>query len=107
MLKTCLMSADCFYKFSFLVFIEQSPDGDFIDCVHISHQPAFDHPFLKDHKIQVHFPLISLFFSCIVKYHFASTAYVFFFILVLIMVCFFVCYRRDQAIIQKGCLMRK
>ncbi|KAL6513722.1 hypothetical protein OROHE_019582 [Orobanche hederae] len=30
----------------------QSPDGDHIDCVHISHQPAFDHPFLKDHKIQ-------------------------------------------------------
>ncbi|KVH90877.1 uncharacterized protein LOC112521663 [Cynara cardunculus var. scolymus] len=30
----------------------QSPDGDTIDCVHISHQPAFDHPFLKDHKIQ-------------------------------------------------------
>ncbi|PWA95288.1 hypothetical protein CTI12_AA051110 [Artemisia annua] len=31
----------------------QSPDGDIIDCVHISHQPAFDHPFLKDHKIQM------------------------------------------------------
>ncbi|GFP92458.1 hypothetical protein PHJA_001390000 [Phtheirospermum japonicum] len=30
----------------------QSPDGDIIDCVHISHQPAFDHPFLTDHKIQ-------------------------------------------------------
>ncbi|XP_051131671.1 uncharacterized protein LOC127251823 [Andrographis paniculata] len=30
----------------------QSPDGDIIDCVHISQQPAFDHPFLKDHKIQ-------------------------------------------------------
>ncbi|KAL8529030.1 hypothetical protein ACS0TY_006482 [Phlomoides rotata] len=30
----------------------KSPDGDIIDCVHISHQPAFDHPFLKDHKIQ-------------------------------------------------------
>ncbi|GER50689.1 hypothetical protein STAS_28010 [Striga asiatica] len=29
-----------------------SPDGDIIDCVHISHQPALDHPFLKDHKIQ-------------------------------------------------------
>ncbi|XP_038973222.1 uncharacterized protein LOC103723771, partial [Phoenix dactylifera] len=23
------------------------PDGDIIDCVHISHQPAFDHPSLK------------------------------------------------------------
>ncbi|KAG7606312.1 Neprosin [Arabidopsis thaliana x Arabidopsis arenosa] len=31
----------------------QSPDGDIIDCVHISKQPAFDHPFLKDHKIQM------------------------------------------------------
>jgi hypothetical protein len=30
----------------------KSPDGDIIDCVHISNQPAFDHPFLKDHKIQ-------------------------------------------------------
>lgn len=33
--------------------MEQSPDGDIIDCVHISHQPAFDHPFLKNHTIQV------------------------------------------------------
>ncbi|OIW17930.1 hypothetical protein TanjilG_17766 [Lupinus angustifolius] len=31
----------------------QSPDGDIIDCVRISNQPAFDHPFLKDHKIQM------------------------------------------------------
>ncbi|EPS73115.1 hypothetical protein M569_01641, partial [Genlisea aurea] len=31
----------------------QSPDGDIIDCVHVSHQPAFDHPFLRDHKIQM------------------------------------------------------
>ncbi|GAB2278351.1 hypothetical protein Dimus_013034 [Dionaea muscipula] len=31
----------------------QSPDGDIIDCVHISHQPAFDHPFLKNHTIQM------------------------------------------------------
>ncbi|KAK4791825.1 hypothetical protein SAY86_032238 [Trapa natans] len=31
----------------------QSPDGDIIDCVHISKQPAFDHPYLKDHKIQM------------------------------------------------------
>ncbi|KAJ1405413.1 hypothetical protein SESBI_25963 [Sesbania bispinosa] len=30
----------------------QSPDGDIIDCVHVSKQPAFDHPYLKDHKIQ-------------------------------------------------------
>ncbi|XP_024928618.1 protein neprosin isoform X2 [Ziziphus jujuba] len=31
----------------------KSPDGDVIDCIHISHQPAFDHPYLKDHKIQM------------------------------------------------------
>uniref|UniRef100_A0A0D9X7J7 Neprosin PEP catalytic domain-containing protein n=1 Tax=Leersia perrieri TaxID=77586 RepID=A0A0D9X7J7_9ORYZ len=31
----------------------QSPDGDIIDCVHISRQPAFDHPLLKDHIIQM------------------------------------------------------
>ncbi|CAL4982598.1 unnamed protein product [Urochloa decumbens] len=29
----------------------QSPDGDVIDCVHISKQPAFDHPLLKNHTI--------------------------------------------------------
>ncbi|GMP42068.1 hypothetical protein CsSME_00011933 [Camellia sinensis var. sinensis] len=31
----------------------KGPDGDIIDCIHISHQPAFDHPCLKDHKIQM------------------------------------------------------
>ncbi|KAI3741472.1 hypothetical protein L1987_59146 [Smallanthus sonchifolius] len=31
----------------------KSPDGDIIDCVHISHQAAFDHPSLKNHKIQM------------------------------------------------------
>ncbi|XAR63369.1 hypothetical protein NMG60_11023281 [Bertholletia excelsa] len=31
----------------------KSPDGDTIDCVHISHQTAFDHPFLKNHSIQM------------------------------------------------------
>ncbi|XP_073114864.1 protein neprosin-like [Elaeis guineensis] len=30
----------------------KSPDGDIIDCVHISHQPAFDHPSLRNHAIQ-------------------------------------------------------
>ncbi|KAL8159189.1 hypothetical protein V2J09_000726 [Rumex salicifolius] len=30
----------------------QSLDGDFIDCVHNKKQPAFDHPLLKNHKIQ-------------------------------------------------------
>ncbi|TVU02699.1 hypothetical protein EJB05_51769, partial [Eragrostis curvula] len=31
----------------------ESPDGDIIDCVHISKQPAFDHPFIKYHAIQM------------------------------------------------------
>ncbi|KAI4316558.1 hypothetical protein L6164_024531 [Bauhinia variegata] len=31
----------------------QSEDGDIIDCVDIRKQPAFDHPALKDHKIQM------------------------------------------------------
>eukprot|EP01018_Ginkgo_biloba_P032501 Gb_36043 [translate_table: standard] len=31
----------------------KSPDGDTIDCVHISHQPAFDHPILKNHTVQM------------------------------------------------------
>ncbi|CAA7399286.1 unnamed protein product [Spirodela intermedia] len=31
----------------------QSPDGDIIDCVHLHHQPAFDHPFLKNQTIQM------------------------------------------------------
>uniref|UniRef100_A0A0C9RRT3 TSA: Wollemia nobilis Ref_Wollemi_Transcript_18594_2027 transcribed RNA sequence n=1 Tax=Wollemia nobilis TaxID=56998 RepID=A0A0C9RRT3_9CONI len=31
----------------------QSPDGDTIDCVHISHQPALDHPLLQNHTIQM------------------------------------------------------
>ncbi|KAL9844117.1 putative neprosin [Arabidopsis thaliana] len=30
-----------------------SPDGDIIDCVWIYHQPAFDHPLLKNHTIQM------------------------------------------------------
>ncbi|XP_077210233.1 protein neprosin-like isoform X3 [Tasmannia lanceolata] len=30
----------------------KSKDGDVIDCVHISQQPAFDHPYLKNHTIQ-------------------------------------------------------
>ncbi|XP_054811313.1 uncharacterized protein LOC129312663 [Prosopis cineraria] len=30
----------------------KSSDGDIIDCVLISNQPAFDHPGLKNHKIQ-------------------------------------------------------
>ncbi|KAJ0797374.1 putative neprosin [Helianthus annuus] len=31
----------------------KSPDGDIIDCVHISQQAAFEHPSLKNHKIQM------------------------------------------------------
>ncbi|XP_054813503.1 uncharacterized protein LOC129314161 [Prosopis cineraria] len=31
----------------------KSPDGDIIDYVHILNQPAFDHPKLKNHKIQM------------------------------------------------------
>ncbi|KAI7755144.1 hypothetical protein M8C21_026014 [Ambrosia artemisiifolia] len=31
----------------------KSPDGDIIDCVHLSQQAAFEHPSLKNHKIQV------------------------------------------------------
>ena len=31
----------------------QSPDGDIIDCINIYHQPAFDHPLLKNHTILV------------------------------------------------------
>ncbi|KAI3826891.1 hypothetical protein L1987_00951 [Smallanthus sonchifolius] len=30
----------------------ESPDGDIIDYVHISHQHAFDHPLLKNHTIK-------------------------------------------------------
>ncbi|OAY83963.1 hypothetical protein ACMD2_04609 [Ananas comosus] len=31
----------------------QSEDGDIIDCVDIHKQPAFDHPLLRNHTIQV------------------------------------------------------
>lgn len=34
-------------------FFMQSPDGDVIDCVHRHRQLALDHPFLRNHKIQV------------------------------------------------------
>uniref|UniRef100_A0A7N0T890 Neprosin PEP catalytic domain-containing protein n=1 Tax=Kalanchoe fedtschenkoi TaxID=63787 RepID=A0A7N0T890_KALFE len=30
-----------------------SPDGDLIDCIHITHQAAFDHPLLKNHTIKL------------------------------------------------------
>ena len=35
------------------MYLIQSPDGDIIDCVDIYKQPAFDHPLLKNHTIQV------------------------------------------------------
>ncbi|GMI99355.1 hypothetical protein like AT1G55360 [Hibiscus trionum] len=31
----------------------KSSDGDIIDCINITHQPAFDHPLLRNHTIQV------------------------------------------------------
>ncbi|KAJ6754357.1 PROTEIN putative (DUF239)-RELATED-RELATED [Salix purpurea] len=31
----------------------KSPDGDIIDCVDIAHQPAFDHPLVRNHTIQM------------------------------------------------------
>ena len=31
----------------------QGEDGDIIDCVDIYQQPAFEHPFFKNHTIQV------------------------------------------------------
>ncbi|KAJ0883806.1 putative neprosin activation peptide [Helianthus annuus] len=35
-------------------------DGDIVDCVDIYKQPAFDHPLLKNHTIQVLFTLYPL-----------------------------------------------
>lgn len=49
------VSKFCSLKFMSVWCIMQSPDGDFIDCIPINHQPAFDHPFLKNHTIQVYF----------------------------------------------------
>jgi len=42
----------------------QGEDGDIIDCVDIYQQPAFDHPLLKNHTIQVSF--FDFQFSCFV-----------------------------------------
>ena len=39
--------------FTFSSVIFQSEDGDIIDCIDIYKQPAFNHPALKNHKIQV------------------------------------------------------
>lgn len=37
----------------------QTRFGYVVDCVNMYRQPAFDHPLLKDHKIQVFFLVIS------------------------------------------------
>jgi len=39
----------------------QSEDGDIIDCIDIYKQPAFDHPALRNHKIQVHTLLVAIY----------------------------------------------
>ncbi|XP_047338118.1 uncharacterized protein LOC124941809 [Impatiens glandulifera] len=31
----------------------KSPDGDIIDCIHITQQPSFDHPLFQNHTIQM------------------------------------------------------
>ena len=33
--------------------VAQKEDGSIIDCIDIYKQPAFDHPLLKNHKLQV------------------------------------------------------
>ncbi|KAL3500635.1 hypothetical protein ACH5RR_039728 [Cinchona calisaya] len=38
---------------NFVVKIIQSADGDVIDCIDIYEQPAFNHPDLRNHKIQM------------------------------------------------------
>lgn len=45
------MALDC--RVTFLCKCMQSEDGDIIDCIDIYKQPAFAHPALRDHKIQV------------------------------------------------------
>jgi hypothetical protein len=41
----------------FFLACGQSLDGDLIDCVLSTSQPAFDHPLLKNHTIEVCFKL--------------------------------------------------
>jgi hypothetical protein len=45
----------------------QGMDGDVIDCVNIYQQPAFDHPLLKNHIIQVAL-LLSHSFPCLKRW---------------------------------------
>lgn len=40
---------------------KQSPDGDIIDCVPVTDQPAFAHPLLVNHSVQVLFFFFILF----------------------------------------------
>ncbi|KAJ0627305.1 putative neprosin [Helianthus annuus] len=49
----CYAGRSRFPKNKHVVKSIKSPDGDIIDCVHISHQPAFDHPLLKNHTIKM------------------------------------------------------
>ncbi|CAN1334495.1 hypothetical protein LINPERPRIM_LOCUS36424 [Linum perenne] len=46
----CLCQCGYYEQNSLLLYI---PDGDIIDCVPMSSQPTFDHPYLKDYKSQV------------------------------------------------------
>ena len=59
----CLHDSHIYYFFIILnwnlsvcdekMYLIQNPNGDIIDCVHIKNQPAFDHPFFKNHTILV------------------------------------------------------
>lgn len=63
----------------FFALLPQSEDGDIIDCVDINKQPAFDHPLLKNHKIQASFLLFHLIiFSFMI--HTSSLSYAIIFI---------------------------
>ncbi|KAE9598000.1 putative neprosin activation peptide [Lupinus albus] len=44
---------DLFYYNPLLYYYLQTKFGDIIDCVDIKKQPAFYHPLLKNHKLQV------------------------------------------------------
>ncbi|CAN6297363.1 unnamed protein product [Urochloa humidicola] len=51
--KDAFMQVDEYVVLRIFQTPKKSPDGDIIDCVHMSHQPAFDHPYLKNHTIQM------------------------------------------------------
>jgi len=49
--------------------------GDIVDCVDINNQPAFDHPLLKNHKLQVrHFIMFIQFFFLILLHIFIDVS---------------------------------